>query len=88
MGVVSNISYTKFPKQGEFQGARCEVRFEYKSEIIMGTILRDDVESPDPGNNKAAITAILLDDGRLVLSTECQYAPLVPFKFRVIGGQV
>jgi hypothetical protein len=34
----------------------------------MGTIIRDDREAPH-------LTIIQLDGGRVVMSTECQYAP-------------
>jgi hypothetical protein len=71
MGCVKTIDYDKFPKQnkeGDFSvGSKVRVCFHYDtSKICMGTIVRDDLEEP-------CITIIRLDDGRYVLSTECQY---------------
>lgn len=69
MGVVNNISSTKFPKQGSWLGKRTKVCFKYDAEsIIMGTIVRDDLEEP-------YVTIISLDDGRVVLATECMHSP-------------
>lgn len=68
MGIVKNIDYNKFPKQGKWQNLRCQVCFHYGNEILNGTIVRDDIESPH-------ITIIQLDDGRFILSTECQFRP-------------
>jgi len=48
-------------------GRRVEVAFNYDTDrLIKGTIVRDDVDSP-------FVTIIRLDDGRHVLTTECQY---------------
>jgi hypothetical protein len=68
MGIEKNITATTFPRQGEFLGQRCRVMFHYKEPELMGTIIRDDREAP-------GWTIIKLDDGRVVLSTECQYSP-------------
>ena len=68
MGIEKNINFTSFPKQGAHVGARVRVVFQYDTTLYMtGTILRDDAEAPFR-------TIIKLDDGRLVLSTECQYS--------------
>lgn len=68
MGVVATIDYDRFPKQGDWLGCRTRVCFNYQSQIVMGTIIRDDDEAP-------FLTIIRLDDGRFVLATECQYSP-------------
>jgi len=69
MGVVENVDYDKFPRQGVFAGRRARVCFRYDtSRAIMGTIVRDDNEEPFR-------TIIRLDDGRFVLATECMYSP-------------
>lgn len=70
MGVVENITYDRFPKQGRHAFQRAEVMFHFDPQHkIGGTILRDDAEEP-------WVTIIALVDGRLVLSTECQYRPM------------
>lgn len=76
MGVHKNIGYDQFPKQGSFLGFRAIVHFNYdlSKDGIMGTIVRDDAE--DPGR-----TVILLDDGRVVLATECHFSPQEHFRF-------
>lgn len=68
MGCVPNITATMFPKQGTWLGLRTKVVFHHGGPEIMGTIVRDDNETPH-------ITIIRLDDGRHVLTTECQHAP-------------
>ncbi|ETT46573.1 hypothetical protein BSK66_28430 [Paenibacillus odorifer] len=68
MGVHQNISYDKFPKQGELAGKEVKVCFNYdSSKTISGTVIRDDVEEP-------GLMLIQLSDGRVVKSTECQYS--------------
>ena len=58
---------TEFPKQGAFLGKKVCVCFNYDPEIqFPGVVVRDDAE--EPGR-----MIIRLDDGRYVLSTECQY---------------
>jgi tRNA A37 threonylcarbamoyladenosine synthetase subunit TsaC/SUA5/YrdC len=42
--------------------------------IVFGTIIRDDTECSSEGNK--LVTIIKLDDGRVVLDTECQYGLL------------
>lgn len=70
MGVHPNVSVAKFPKQGSFHNRRVKVCFNYDADnFIMGTIIRDDTEDPFVG-------IIKLDDGRHVLTTECQYSPV------------
>lgn len=68
MGVEKNIGYVDWPKQGKYLGKRVRVGFNYQSAEVMGTIVRDDYEHPWR-------TIISLDDGRVVLATECQYSP-------------
>ena len=69
MGVVANVGFSKWPKQGTWLNRRTEVCFSYDTgNTIMGTIVRDDAE--EPGR-----MIIKLDDGRYVLSTECMHSP-------------
>ena len=68
MGWHENITADKFPKQGILKDRRCTVLFNYGPPELTGTVVRDDVESP-------GLMIIKLDDGRYILSTECQYAP-------------
>lgn len=71
MGVVATVGFDKFPKQGPWLGKRTRVCFDYDtSREVMGTIVRDDNEEPWK-------TIISLDDGRVVLATECMYSPEV-----------
>jgi hypothetical protein len=68
MGNVANIGFDRFPKQGYLKGQTVRVCFGYDtSRTIEGTVIRDDAE--EPGR-----MIILLDDGRTVLGTECQYS--------------
>lgn len=68
MGLVSTIDHDKFPEQSQFVGKRVDVTFNYdQSRIVHGVCVRDDSCSP-------WLTIFHLDDGRYVLSTECQYA--------------
>jgi hypothetical protein len=73
MGVHPNIGFLRFPKQGDWVGQRVRVLFDYDTTMqIEGTIVRDDAE--EPGR-----TIIQLDDGRFVLTTECQHSlPFAP----------
>lgn len=67
MGVVANITHATFPRQGKYAGARVNVRFHYNAaRTVAGTLVRDDAEAPGVG-------IIRLDDGRFVLTTECQW---------------
>lgn len=70
MGVKANISATEFPKQGALAGKRVAVCFHHDTaRTIEGVVLRDDMEEPFR-------RVIHLDDGRVVLDTECQFQPL------------
>lgn len=67
MGYVKNIKIDLFPKQGLNLNKRVNVCFHFDtSKTIEGTIVREDIEEP-------FIEIIKLDDGRYVLTTECQY---------------
>lgn len=67
MGNHSNISDTKFPKQGLKKGSTVKVTFHYGPLEHDAVVLRDDMESP-------WLTIFQLkEDGRVVLSRECQY---------------
>ncbi len=69
MGNHENINISKFPRQGAWLGKRTKVCFHYDADsFITGTIVRDDSEEP-------FVTIISLDDGRVVLATECQHSP-------------
>lgn len=68
MGVHQNISFDKFPEQGESLGKEVKVCFNYDTQqIIEGKIIRDDMEDP-------YLTIIQLKNDRIVLATECQYS--------------
>ena len=68
MGVHENIAANRWPKQGSFLGARVRVCFHYDtSHMVDGIIVRDDAEEP-------GMCIIQLDNGRVVLATECQYS--------------
>ena len=68
MGCVETIDAYRFPKQSEYVNRRCNVCFKYDtSNIIPGTLIRDDREEPYE-------TLIKLDDGRVVRGTECQFS--------------
>lgn len=69
MNGAASVSYDGMPKQGAFAGRRTRVCFNYDtSRIVMGTIVRYDIEAP-------FLTIIRLDDGRYILGTECQFSP-------------
>lgn len=62
------VGFNRFPKQGSFWGRRVVVCFDFDtSRTILGTVVREDIEAPGR-------MIIKLDDGRYVLSTECQYS--------------
>jgi hypothetical protein len=68
MGAHQNIAIDKFPKQGRELNRRVRVCFNYDtSRQVGGVVVRDDSE--EPGR-----MIIRLDDGRFVLSTECQWS--------------
>lgn len=69
MGVVAGIGFKDFPKQHEWCGRRANVCFNYDTtRSVEGTIVRMDAEGP-------MRCIIMLDDGRTVLDTECQFTP-------------
>lgn len=71
MGVVANVGFSRFPRQGKYLGARVDVVFSHDAALtqtLSGRIIRDDVEAPYE-------TLIRLDDGRFIRGAECQYAP-------------
>jgi len=71
MGCVETIRADRFPKQGYWLGKRVKVCFWYDtSNTFLGTIIRDDAEEP-------YVEIIQLDSGIVILSTECQYSPVV-----------
>lgn len=58
-----------YPQQGSWLNKRTKVCFCYDtSHTIMGTIVRNDNESPWEG-------IIRLDDGRFIFTGECQHSP-------------
>lgn len=66
-GEQSKVVNANFPVQGDYLGRRVKVCFNHDlRNSILGTIVRDDITGP-------GLTIINLDDGRSVLSTECQY---------------
>lgn len=70
MGIHQSITAGTFPRQGSMLGRRVRVCFHYDgSRWVEGTCVRDDAEEP-------GVEIFRLDDGRFVLSTECQYQPL------------
>jgi hypothetical protein len=69
MGIKANVSAAEFPTQGELLNARVRVAFNYGRQEFIGTVGRWDVEEPH-------VTIIRLADGRYVLGSECQYAPM------------
>lgn len=69
MGAHVNIDYDRFPEQGSNVNQPVNVSFHYDTSVTLpGRIVRDDREDPWR-------LIILLDDGRYVLATECQYSP-------------
>lgn len=64
------IIHETYPAQGRYLHKRCEVVFDYDTRHrVTGTVIRDDTTAP-------GLLIIQLDDGRVVLSTECQWRPL------------
>ena len=67
MDVCETISATRFPRQSEHVHRRVRVCFHHDtSRQFPGQIVRDDLEEPYR-------MIIAIDDGPVVLSTECQY---------------
>lgn len=85
MGIEKKIDIKSFPKQYSVAesstggiGRKVEVCFHYKADkTIQGVIIRDDKELPYR-------TLIRLYDGRVILSTECQYRVLPDIDEKVI----
>lgn len=70
MGIETNVDAERFPTQGVYWGRQVRVCFNYDtSKTLLGLVVRDDAEAPGR-------MIIRLDDGRHVLSTECQYQPV------------
>lgn len=68
--IIENlVSSEAFPPQGSYLGKHVEVLFGYQRPAFLGVVVRDDTAAP-------GLMIIRLDDGRHVLSTECQYRPL------------
>ena len=68
MGISRNISYSKWPAQGDELHQRVRVCFQYDGSRCMdGVVVRADKELPYR-------MIIRLDDGRFVLATECMYS--------------
>jgi hypothetical protein len=69
MGAIASITHETFPKQGSSLGKRVEVFFhDDLDHHAADAMVRDDHEEPWR-------TIIALNDGRYVLTTECQYSP-------------
>lgn len=68
MGIVPTIAHDRFPAQSTHVGRRVRVVFNYNLEFpkLLGTIVRDDYEIPH-------VSIIQLDNGKYILTTECQY---------------
>lgn len=80
MGIISTISYDRFPSQGKHLNRRVDVCFDYNSsKTVGGTIIRQDQEFP-------GLTLIRLDDGRVVRDVECQYSIHAEFENLVFCG--
>ncbi len=70
MGTHANITSSKFPKQGNMLNKRVEFCFHFEeSKVIEGVVMRDDMEEPFR-------RIVHLDDGQLVLDSECQLRPI------------
>tara|TARA_R110002124_G_scaffold55183_7_gene156316 strand:- start:632 stop:847 length:216 start_codon:yes stop_codon:yes gene_type:complete len=67
MGIHENVGFNTFPQQGADLGAKVIVAFAYDTRYTLaGVCVRNDIDEP-------GITIFHLEDGRFVLSTECQY---------------
>ncbi len=68
MGCVKTITHDTMPRQGSWLNKRVDVCFHFDTgHRLPGVIVRDDDEDP-------MVTIIRLDNGRLLLATECQYS--------------
>jgi hypothetical protein len=69
MGNHPNIAIDCFPAQGAWNGKVTDVCFDYDtSKTVSGVIVRDD-------SDESGFGVILLEDGRVVRTTECQHRP-------------
>lgn len=67
MGTVATITATSFPKQSRDLNRKVQVCFHYDTtRLLDAKIIRDDLDPP-------YLTIFQLDDGRVVMATECQY---------------
>ena len=67
MRSVAGISFTEYPKQSDNVNRRVIVCYNFDpSKSHEGTIIRDDMTEPGK-------MIIKLDNGRVLLSTECMY---------------
>ena len=69
MRTIAEITYDLFPEQSNLVGKRVEVCYHYGRLVSIGTCIRDDKTEPYR-------TIFKLDNGRVLLASECQYAPL------------
>jgi hypothetical protein len=70
MGTTTQIDADTYPAQGDYNGRRVQVCYNYDTaRTVDGTVIRDDKTAP-------WLTIIRTDDGRTVLSTECQWSPI------------
>lgn len=68
MGCVKGVGFDEYPEQSQHVGQRVKVYFYYNlKQCLYGTIMRDDRTEPFR-------VIVRLDDGRVVLGTECQYS--------------
>lgn len=68
MGMVKGIDFESFPKQSGWLGKSVKVCYSYDtSKQTKGMIIRDDHEEP-------YMTIFQLENGRVVLATECMYS--------------
>lgn len=67
MSVGTEIDYNTYPKQSGYVGRTVDIIFNYdRSKMIEGVFVREDIGKP-------YTMIIKLNDGRYVLSSECQY---------------
>lgn len=70
MGVEPNIGPDRYPRQGVYLGRKVRVCFDYDvTACLLGEVIRDDAQAPGR-------MVIRLDNGWVVLSTECQWQPV------------
>jgi len=68
MGSVATITNNSFPRQGRLLLTVVKLWFHHDMSVVFyANVVRDDAEQP-------FITIFKLNDGRYILSTECQYA--------------